>query len=324
MKRIEQQITSLPYQTVLFTYEGFSGLDDSSIVALKNWLDQFFEDFRIVVYLRRQPELQVSLYSQLHKGAWLFKNHFAFDIESRISANYISQHSQYQELLDRWSAVFGKEKVAPRIFDRKEMVQNDLIADFCAAIEIDENGLERVPSLNESLDAEATEFCRLLTPYLPLIENSEWKMPRGEWSVRMEKLFGKSGNKGYHLNREQAEAIVDYYRESNNAVAREYFGREQLFSDDVSMYPEETKPHHLTVEKCAEITAVMWKDLYATLEETRNALAETQHEAAQLKKKQRKRLLNRTKRLLKKIRRFPLRAVRTIRGKDPLFRKKTA
>ena len=71
----------------------------------------------------------------------------------------------------------------------------------------------------------------------------------------------KKNEKAYYLSRSEAQMILDKYREGNQWIAREYLGREELFHDDVSMYPEEViSPHNLTLERCAEITASFWEE----------------------------------------------------------------
>lgn len=73
-----------------------------------------------------------------------------------------------------------------------------------------------------------------------------------------ERYATRPGNRGFHPSRRQVQEIVDLYRESNNAVARKYFDKDQLFDEDVSNYPEKPQTHGLTPLKCAEIVAILW------------------------------------------------------------------
>jgi len=70
------------------------------------------------------------------------------------------------------------------------------------------------------------------------------------------------GKKAYYLNRCEAQRIIDQFKEGNDWIAREYLGQEKLFSEDVSMYPEEVpSPHHLTPERCVEIMTALWSEV---------------------------------------------------------------
>lgn len=71
--------------------------------------------------------------------------------------------------------------------------------------------------------------------------------------------YAKPGNRACHPGREQVREIIDLYRESNNAVARQYLGKERLFDEDVSNYPEKPAPHGLTPLRSTEIAAWLWE-----------------------------------------------------------------
>lgn len=266
-RKLERILSSCLYSPIsIFTFECFSEMCLDSIAQMKKHLDTCFQEYTVITYLRRQPELFASWYSQvIQSGVYPFDGTF----DEFISSYFYDENSRfdnYWSMLERWSNVFGKDNVKPRIFDRKEMVQNDLLDDFSAIAGIDMNGLIRVEPQQVSIDPETTEFMRLLSLYFPM-RYDQSLLSRLQLSDNVIlKLFSRPGNVGYRLNRSQASAILNKYRDSNNTVAKEYFGHETLFSDDLSAYPEETLPHHLTLEKAAEISAAIIEELYGELE----------------------------------------------------------
>jgi len=241
---------------VIFSCEAFSDFAEQEVKRVKVLMDSLFDDVTIVLYLRRQPEYLVSLYytSIIHG-------------ETRSALNYLSMPWSYNRSVRHWS-IFGKDKITIRLFDKQEFHGNDLLSDFASTCGFDMTGLDRVENQYETMmDSAAIEFLRLLNSHIPRLldhwtRNPDYHQVSSILSPRLKNSDEKY--KAYHLNREEARRILEQCREGNDWIAREYLGREKLFNEDVSMYPEEvTSPHGLTLEKCVEITAHIYKELQA-------------------------------------------------------------
>ena len=239
---------------VLFSSEYLSNATDNEIERLKEWMSSLFEDIIIVLYLRRQPEFLVSIHhSFVGSGSpWSL-----LDLLNRPEGRSILA---YHKIVERWS-IFGKEKIKIRIFDRQKFHESDLLSDFAYTVGFEMAGLESVTDENVSTDSVETEFLRLLNSHIPPMPDSWPHNPaRGPLKKCIYSL-SETNSKAYHLTCGEAQHILNICREGNDWIAREYLGREKLFSEDVSMYPEEVaSPHGLTLEKCAEITAHLWKE----------------------------------------------------------------
>ena len=238
---------------VVFSCEELGILTSGEIEKLKKLMKSLFDDVTIVLYLRRQPEFLISFYNTRVRGGllWNFSDYLDQPEEDSNLA--------YHEIVKRWS-IFGKDKLKIRVFDKREFHGNDLLSDFANAVGFDMRGLERVANQNLSIDSGSVEFLRLLNSHIPATYD-QWTL--NPIRLQLRKCFDamESDRKAYYLNRRDAQRIIDQFREGNDWVAREYLGREKLFSDDVSMYPEEVaSPHNLTLEKCAEITASLWNE----------------------------------------------------------------
>jgi len=247
--------------TVIFTSEHFCHFLENEVARVKELLDSLFEDTTVVLYLRRQPEFLVSQYHQfvLSGAAWNIFDFVNMPEDRSILA--------YHQIVKRWS-IFGKDKIKIRIFDRKAFHENDLLSDFAATVGFDLAGLKRVENRNEAVMSSAeVEFMRSLNSHIPMQIDPHTRNPN--YSKQVRKYIGNyarknsgGSTKGYHFNRNEAKQILDKYREGNDWIAQEYLGKEHLFDDDVSMYPEEVASgHNLTPEKWGAITAHVLREM---------------------------------------------------------------
>ena len=218
-------------------------------------MSSLFDDVTVVLYLRRQPEYLVSRYYTLVTtgSSSSFYDHINLPEEQSFLA--------YHRMVKNWS-VFGKDNIKIRIFDKKEFHENDLLSDFAFTAGFDMKGLQPVKNENvSSLDSASVEFLRLINLYYPKMEGPLRASVGRSVLKRVYKRALNKNEKAYHLSRGEAQMMLDTFREGNNWIAREFLGKDSLFHDDVSMYPEEiASPHNLTPEQCAEITARIWEE----------------------------------------------------------------
>ncbi|MDH3871116.1 MAG: hypothetical protein OEU44_02765, partial [Gammaproteobacteria bacterium] len=108
--------------TVILSSEHLqSRLNSSEDVArLHELLASLFSDIKVLVYLRRQDKAATSRYSTALKAGYSMKSILPPSGGNR-------RFYDYEHLLDIWSTVFGRKHVVPRIFDRREFVDDDLI-----------------------------------------------------------------------------------------------------------------------------------------------------------------------------------------------------
>jgi hypothetical protein len=302
---------------VFFSSEALIVLTEHEIEKLQKLMASIFDDITIVLYLRRQPEFHVSRFST---DVRLGSRPCFLDYLSLSGAD---SFLAYRKIVERWS-IFGKNKLKIRIFDKQEFYDQDLLSDFAYSVGFDITGLERVKNENESIDGACAEFLRLINFHVPIhLDSGEQNpdyLPMSDCFV----VLSEKNQKAYYLTRGEAQQILDECREGNNWIAREYLGREKLFSEDISMYPEEvTSPHGLTLDKCVEITAALWKErcqrihhleqkiqnqaleiqnqaleIQNQASEIQNQASEIQNQASEIQRQRSKRLLYRFKALL--------------------------
>lgn len=258
------ELAALPdaVHTVIFSSEHLANQVASMADAarLKALLDTWFDDYRILVYLRRQDEYEVSLYSTLLRAG---QTGTAI-LPPADGARVLDRHD-WIGLLDRWGAAFGRAALLPRIFDRGAFVDGDLLADMRAAC-----GLAPLPvpeeeaTLNPSLTAPAQEFLRRLNLAArgcggTLAEDEVDEAgdadghPEGDREAAEEPgkapsfirqfLDSRFSGTGRLPSRAEAEAFVARHAAGNERVRAEFFpARASLFSTDFTRYPEVADP----------------------------------------------------------------------------------
>lgn len=186
---------------------------------LLDLFEPHFEDIRVILYLREQGRNMVSSYStNIRNGStrlpdFQYINWKKYDYYSRVT---------------RWSELVGRSNVVVRIFDHEAFVGNDLLLDFLEALDEpwDEN-FTRPSRKNLRLDARSLETLRLFNEIAPSMFDPEKSHRIRRLLVQgMERLppgpmLAFPPDKLRWLREECAE--------SNRRLAREFFGRDQLF-----------------------------------------------------------------------------------------------
>src|SRR5262249_44528591 len=132
---------------------------DHEVEYLRDVLKPHFENIYVVVYIRRQDDYLLSSYSTYVKNG--ATEAAALPEDDKEMARY-----DHWQLLSRWARVFGRDRIICRKYERSSLVAGSIEDDFLNAIGIPLNlGLEKQAGLNESLDASALEFLRLLNKY---------------------------------------------------------------------------------------------------------------------------------------------------------------
>jgi hypothetical protein len=197
-------------KTTVISSEYFYYCDPAAVAPAMRAL--FGPDLDVVVYIRSQCELILSGYNQDVKR--LGKT------SSRPKPAYHKLYD-WRLLLDDWSKHFGKSHIKAISFDRSAE-NRSLLSDFVAAAcpivseQFAAGVFEDAPIQNESLPADLLEFKRVANALGDsTLYDYEWL----EAALR-------AGYKGprFGVSAEEAAAWNAFYAESNEYVAREYFG----------------------------------------------------------------------------------------------------
>jgi len=198
--------------------------------------DGLFETTDIVVYLRRQDKLAVSLFSTALRGGW----HEA-DPLPKLGAGRLKYYD-FADLLSRWADVFNASHIKPRIFDRKSFINGDLYADFLSTCGWPEliGALAIPPAKNEALSAvAATALLHLNKSVSAFLDDNEPQACKKLRKTMADELTIQFPGSGLMPSRQQAEHFLADFAQSNLEVSRRWFNGVPIFDQDFSTYPHE-------------------------------------------------------------------------------------
>jgi hypothetical protein len=179
-------------------------------------------EVRILVYLREQGAAHESWYNQTVKAQGY--THTAADCVRDSYALW-----DYELQLGAWASAFGAERLWVRLYEPGAFVGGSLQSDVAALIgaPLDELPV-REAKVNSGLNRDALEFQRLINA-LP-VSHAE----RRRFHKQLIELTARSSGSGLFAEAAVLDAITlsdlrAAYAPGNAAVAKRFFGREQLF-----------------------------------------------------------------------------------------------
>jgi|JFJP01.1.fsa_nt_gi hypothetical protein len=241
---IENQITEL-----IISGEGFYEA---------NWAPQLFhritneifDDFQIILYLRRQDYWIESAWKQWGHKDTSFKSIQEYSQRRNMNWNHF---------LSRWLKFFDKSDFIIRPFE-KETIGEDIVKDFMLLLGIEINNTLQNPSriyknVNSGFQPEVIELLNICNYLVKDIHDN--KIFDVISSALSDKFKKKSPFVSYGLlSPKERYEIVQKYSDSNREIAKIFFGPEKdnLFSEP---WPDPNEnwesPNFLTVEKIVPI-----------------------------------------------------------------------
>ena len=236
-----------PIETVFIVNEHLYLLrNKKEVERLRDFLLPFFDEIKIVVYLRRQDRMALSMYSTRVKFGTTRKNVYPTWEEAK-GRELVTL--DYRRLLDLWSSVWGKENLTIRIFERDKLLDGDVVQDF---LSISNMGLPAGSEvMNESLPPKALYAIRELNQYIP-------RNQRGDLGGLASALFS---GKGALVTLSEAHEFLSYFESDNDSVAKNYLGTDKLFKPiGEGEYPISIDESSLgiSVSEMAEVFAKLW------------------------------------------------------------------
>lgn len=236
---------------------------EAEVARLRALLAPHFDRIEVAVYLRRQDQVALSLYSTRLKSGGT-----GTDILPRCDPR--DPYFNYDVLLRLWEGVFGRDHLHPRLFERSELVGGDVVRDFLAAWDLGSPGEYRpVANLNESIRPEAQDFLRRVNAHLAPVGDLPVEVVQGPLAAALAQLMP---GRGARPARAEAEAFQARYREANEAVRRRHFPhRAALFDEGFAAYPEDADRLAFDADAVARVAAALHR---AAVRETRRLEAE--------------------------------------------------
>ena len=117
------------------------------IEIIRNMLASIFSEVRIVFYYRSQVDLIPSIWSQTVMGS--AKSDLNLE-EFVITIDPNSVMWNPFDYLSKWESLFGSEFIHGNTVDKQNLLNGDLLDDFCALINVDPSTVTKPPSSNIS------------------------------------------------------------------------------------------------------------------------------------------------------------------------------
>ena len=156
------------HHTMVITSEHFHSRvrAPEDIAALRDFLDGHFDEVKVVCYFREQSEMLRSLYST----AMRVSHQTTFEEFQQGFLEPGEYYCDFEQIAERWSGAFGRERCDFRLYDRSAFVDGDIRRDFVACLfqPVDADALDdAVDSANESLSGIEAALFRLINEKVP-------------------------------------------------------------------------------------------------------------------------------------------------------------
>jgi hypothetical protein len=225
-RKLFKEINESGLSRVLLSDEALFGSPDAALERLRRFTDRVCRSLRLVAYLRRQDDHLVSRYQQAVKTGETKR------LVERTRQLTLSRTYDYYARIRLWQRLLDPAEFVVRRFERESFVDGSLYQDFLDAAGVDArvDALEPVRSMNESLDAEAVEFLRILN-----IFRKEYPEMAASLPTYNRPFFGRLAAASTGPTLTMPGPVLDEFmaqwEESNRRVAVEILGDEdgQLF-----------------------------------------------------------------------------------------------
>ena len=223
------------------------------ISALKTFLDPWVETFRIILYLRRQDRVAISLHSTALKSGNL--NELK---QLPVYNGNIPYYYNYEAIHENWSAIFGQDNVNVRLFDKREWAEGCLIADFCQSCEIEPANTAKAKTENRALTLRGAQFIREINRQ---ISSSSVDLPSEDRASLVRLVSQLCEGKHYPVSRDSAMEFYRQFDDVNARVKQNVFPYRSapLFDDDFLDYPEQGEAQKPRYEDAVALAVEIWR-----------------------------------------------------------------
>ena len=266
---------------VILSCEHFSSRlrDVSALQAIREALPN--RSAKVICYLRRQDEFALAAYST----AVLSGRRRPFRVD-QVTAKH--RYYNFQETLELWGSVFGRESILVREFDRKRFVDGDVRRDFLGLLGIDDAGFCFGGDENVSLDAQQVEALRQINFHLPRFDEGGPEAYALAMTIRRVVIehLPKGDPLGAMLLKGKRSLIMESFRSSNALLSSMFPGCSFVADWQTVRNAQRSRPIALTSKEFAGTVARLGRRLVESSREVaklKSELASANNELAMLR-----------------------------------------
>jgi hypothetical protein len=201
---------------------------------------------KVIVYLRRQDDFLESYWKQKvrRRGATRTWKSFLKNTPSYVILDYY-------EHLKKISDVVGIENVIVRCYEKERFSGGSIYSDFLDVIglELDEKFVPLEKPVNLSLSNNYAEIKRIMNKLLS--DNWEVRHKENEWLEQVAAACSRQQTdsaKTSMFSQAERKKFMKKYEKSNQKVAQEFLGEQELFREDVEDLPKWVKENQRQYE----------------------------------------------------------------------------
>ncbi|TGD71362.1 hypothetical protein E4634_19010 [Mangrovimicrobium sediminis] len=210
-------VAAAPYPRCLLSWEGLHFLGDTELQQLHEQLRDY--PLRVVFYVREQAAMLQSGLLQELRGVVR-----RVDFESESRHRELPATRDYHRTIERWNAVFSVRQWDVGLYDRRELPDGDIVADFArrigCRIESPANSREH----NLSLDLPSARFLALLEQLtLPGQASMDRRRRRALVDLLLlDQAATPFPGRRYYLPMEDVERIRAHYAQGNQQLVAQW------------------------------------------------------------------------------------------------------
>ena len=222
-------------QNLIISGEHFSLLgknDENIIKKIQSLTAKYFKKTTIVIYLRRQDKLALSLKQQAAKGSALgqmvssqlcgHSNNALPELTDNLKA-----YLNFNQKIKIWASYFSREAIKVRLFDKDKLIDGDICADFSITVNLPFK-LDSI-RVNEGVTRLISLYSHLLinAGFTPKLINNVRK------KVKEDPLYSKSK---VVLERTAAIDFYEHFKAENYELFN-WLNNGEYFSEAFEEYP---------------------------------------------------------------------------------------
>jgi hypothetical protein len=226
---------------VVLSAESFWPRSMQYAALMVSTLRPLFSRVSVVIYLRHQLDLWISLHSQQAKTLRVKPGLPAWNSPEIAGQDIVGHGMFYDRVLDVYRSLLGEQNVHARLYDVKQFPDGDIVNDFfdvCGVKPFDRNdALARgtdARSINPNWGWKAVEFSKLYAvdeTYGALLSRQRSIKAVGKTvhTMSLKGFLDWRGKPANYLTSDEQAAICSFYAESNDMLSNKYFDGRPVF-----------------------------------------------------------------------------------------------
>ena len=180
-------------ETFVISGEAISMLTKEGVQNLKSFLEPYFDDFKIVAYVREPFGFASSAAQQLIKSG-SFSERFVENTISRANPGWGNVLPFYQRRIEYFLDIFGTENTIVKDFTRPKLKNQNIIDDFLLSILNYSGNLKKIKKINknEALDGDLVRILEQVNINLPALINEKRNTDRSSKLIQRLRNYSRS------------------------------------------------------------------------------------------------------------------------------------